>query len=103
MNKKFATHVAGSTAKQIAGGFIDETTDSYVEQFGSAYGLNDANNYMNKKYGTKVFTDGLNEISNLQAAAAGLGGAMMDPEAYKEGFIGAMAPMNTHVNPVGII
>lgn len=103
MNKKFATHVAGSTAKQIAGGFIDETTDSYVEQFGSAYGLNDANNYMNKKYRTKVFTDGLNEISNLQASAAGLGGAMMDPEAYKEGFIGAMAPMNTHVNPVGIV
>lgn len=103
MNKKFATHFVGSTAKQIAGGFIDETTDSYVEQFGSAYGLNDANNYMNKKYGTNVFTDGLNEISNLQAAAAGLGGAMMDPEAYKEGFIGAMAPMNTHVNPVGIV
>lgn len=103
INKKFVTHAIGSAAKQMVGGFIDESTDSFVEQFGSAYGLNDFNNYANKKYNTKAFTEGLDEISNLQAAVAGFGGAMADPEAYKEGFIGAMAPLNTHVNPVGMV
>lgn len=103
MNKKFVPHMIGSVAKQMVGGFIDETTDSYVEQFGSAWGLNAANNYMNKKYNTKAFTDGLDEISNVYAAMNGLGGAVMDPEAYKEGFIGALAPANTHINPVGMV
>lgn len=103
INKKFVPHMIGSVAKQVAGGFIDETTDSYVEQFGSAWGLNAANNYMNKKYNTKAFTNGLDEISNVYAAMNGLGGAIMDPEAYKEGFIGALAPANTHINPVGMV